>query len=531
MTIKGVEADFSRPFDVHSNADYPAVRDLTNQVLKELLSHEIIQGTRGRKRPEKALKKLKYVLRAVLVDLFVAWDTHPKLCLGYSSNKNNYNEGTRYAKLHLTYKAMMDVVNNLEEMGYIETSKAYLNHFVGVGKSKRMRATDKLVKLFEAYNINPYILAQECSKEFIQLKDSDKNLIEFSPTPETEQMEKNIKKINEHINCNMINLCVTDEQEQAMREQLAGKAKPWEKQKQRFISFHQTHLHRVFNNGSFTEGGRFYGAWWQAVPKAYRKHITINGGTTVEMDFSGMHVNMLYRREGHELQGDAYSLEGYPTSCRPLIKTVFNAMLNSEDGKNDPRKHQMELLPTDKTFKQLKADILKRHEPIAQYFQTGEGLKLQFEDSQIAEKVMLKVIESKKLNPWELRNIVVLPVHDSFIIPACSLKAHKNLPDIMQEAFEEVVGGEVNITCEKVPTLGVYKAYEVQYLKDKYGSINDIPLAYNEDIREASRRYELEYSRYHKRNKQWLKANSKGAPKVTLKSSSESTNTDVFSEK
>ena len=41
------------------------------------------------------------------------------------------------------------------------------------------------------------------------------------------------------------------------------------------IDFTKRMLYRPFNNGSFEEGGRFYGGWWQSVPKEFRPSITI----------------------------------------------------------------------------------------------------------------------------------------------------------------------------------------------------------------------------------------------------------------
>jgi hypothetical protein len=53
-------------------------------------------------------------------------------------------------------------------------------------------------------------------------------------------------------------------------------------------------LYRVFNNSSFKQGGRFYGAWWQSVPREYRGLIRINGKPTVELDYRAIHPRILY---------------------------------------------------------------------------------------------------------------------------------------------------------------------------------------------------------------------------------------------
>lgn len=48
----------------------------------------------------------------------------------------------------------------------------------------------------------------------------------------------------------------------------------------------RTRMHRTFNSLDWTEGVRFYGAWWQSVPKQHRKHILTNRKYTCEQDYS-----------------------------------------------------------------------------------------------------------------------------------------------------------------------------------------------------------------------------------------------------
>ena len=52
------------------------------------------------------------------------------------------------------------------------------------------------------------------------------------------------------------------------------------------IDFSKRILTRIFSNGRFDHGGRFYRAWWHNVPKEYRKYITIDGKRTCEYDYS-----------------------------------------------------------------------------------------------------------------------------------------------------------------------------------------------------------------------------------------------------
>ena len=63
-------------------------------------------------------------------------------------------------------------------------------------------------------------------------------------------------------------------------------------------------VRRIFNNGSFEEGGRFYGGWWERIPSRCRPHITIVGMPTVEMDYSAIQPRLLLSERKVEPDGD-----------------------------------------------------------------------------------------------------------------------------------------------------------------------------------------------------------------------------------
>ena len=65
---------------------------------------------------------------------------------------------------------------------------------------------------------------------------------------------------------------------------------------------------RIFSRSSFDMGGRYYNAWWHLVPSSWREKITINDSPTVEDDYSGMLIALLYADKNKEMEGDAYSL-------------------------------------------------------------------------------------------------------------------------------------------------------------------------------------------------------------------------------
>ena len=91
-------------------------------------------------------------------------------------------------------------------------------------------------------------------------------------------------------------------------------------------------LHRVFNDGSFSRGGRFYGALHLSLPRDLRPFILIDGQPTVELDYSGLHINMLYHMAGIDYLDDPYSAcEG--KALRKVYKAVGLIAINAENDK------------------------------------------------------------------------------------------------------------------------------------------------------------------------------------------------------
>ena len=97
------------------------------------------------------------------------------------------------------------------------------------------------------------------------------------------------------------------------------------------VDLSQRLLRRVFNNGSFEDGGRLYGGFWQLMKKDDRADgLEIDGHPFVELDYGQMSVSLLYGLAGKTPpSGDLYDLSahGVPTDCRPGIKKVLNAMV------------------------------------------------------------------------------------------------------------------------------------------------------------------------------------------------------------
>lgn len=257
-------------------------------------------------------------------------------------------------------------------------------------------------------------------EELLELRSAagGSDLLGFEQTEETRCWSHQLAAYNNFIAQQDIGLDLTPEDESRWTTNLnrdQGKDKIPFSRPERF----RTDLRRIFNNGTFEEGGRLYGAWWISVPKDLRSRITINGKPTVELDYSGCAIRMLYHLRGIDYRDDPYLLpeivkwaeeQGYePDHYREAIKAMVQAVINDREG---PHPEQISL-PDNLSFRpRFKREhvlemIREKHGLIADEFGTGVGLRLQRKDSDLALSIITELRE---------KGIVALPIHDSYIV-------------------------------------------------------------------------------------------------------------------
>ena len=244
------------------------------------------------------------------------------------------------------------------------------------------------------------------------------------------QYRSNLSYINNKLRQHCISLDLSNEHLLQLQKEMAEDTGGGIQDTYRSLHFQRAQLTRIFSRGSMELGGRFYRGWWQALPGEHRPHIRIDGKKTVEVDYSGMSLRIIYALAGHAMdpEVDPYDIgledwSGRSDNRRSSIKKIINALINDEDGVYVIPKKALKLLKvTEDEFKLL---LAKKHPLIAKELNSGIGLKTQYIDSQIAEAVMLDLLKE---------DVVVLPVHDSFIVPAgypsaleASMKHHFNL--------------------------------------------------------------------------------------------------------
>jgi hypothetical protein len=167
-------------------------------------------------------------------------------------------------------------------------------------------------------------------------------------------------------------------------------------------------LRRYFNNGSFQQGGRIFGGFWQALSKAERASgLTIDGEDIVTLDYAQMAPRVLYGLAGATPpEGDAYIIPGYEWH-REGVKKVFNALRFTD---RPPERFPLgtrKLFPDRATIGEVLGLLSEKHRPIAHLFGTGIGFRDMFIESEILVDVLLQLLD---------QGITALPVHDAVIV-------------------------------------------------------------------------------------------------------------------
>lgn len=439
-------------FDVHKWSDYPEVK-----AARDALFEQIVQ-LRKQANPKARIKepsKLKRHLLPLMIDLYVA-SIFPNPWRGISSHKPDYQVKSRYRKLFLTYDYMVPLIRDMITLGYIEQRKGYFDQGKQAGMRSRIRATEQLVHMIDDdwFGVQSVIKSQglfgvfqddpENKREVVILREAKldgskkpaKNM-EYTDTRATKLMRTNLQLINDKLRKSRITLHIPNAQYEELQHRLAPG------QDREPVDFTRKSLCRIFN-GDFKHGGRFYGGWWIGIPKEYRKYININHAMTYEVDFSAHHIRMLYAKAGLQPPEDPYDLEGCPFG-REDLKRVFLILINAKNRVSTLRA----CVDADiKNAKEILVALETHHAPIKSYFYSGMGLALQYEDSVLAEKIMLRMMELGS---------TVLPVHDSFIVKR---GYQDELQQVMEEVFAETYG--ITPAMKTKPTILVEEGEPVE---------------------------------------------------------------------
>ncbi|MFA1704934.1 hypothetical protein ACDT10_18710, partial [Mycobacterium intracellulare] len=276
---------------------------------------------------------------------------------------------------------------------------ALIDHAVGLwcargeGCQSVAWATDELVSLLEPLIdvLEPRGIPRQL--ETVILRDEDKAEIDYTETADTVTMRDHLSVINEKL------------QQLELRRGGHCVGIPT--------------IRRIFNL-SLSRGGRLYchGNSYQNMRSDERREINfIIDGTAhpaVEIDYSSLHIRMAYSEAGKRLPfGDPYRIRGFPRSLVKLaVNTLFNAP-TTHSAINAIAEHlanEWDYTRGDARAlaKAVVGAIRRKHRRIKGFFGSDCGARFQRRDSDMAVKVLLKMIDRTGRCP--------LPMHDSFLV-------------------------------------------------------------------------------------------------------------------
>lgn len=429
------ELNNSRPFDFQRTSSREEVWSYITLLYDALKQNQV-------KQREVDPEKVKQHLFAVTSDLFLAFWADPKKYLAISLSAGYYSTSSRYKPVKLGYKRLINVLGALEG-AYLTRHEGYRNVEDGIGRRTRIRATQKLIDEMVGAGIRPSMFERPRDEEIIVLKDEKKQEVDYTDNADTQRMRMNVNVINGALANTEIELVMTWDDYAQLIADLRDKS--IKETMDCTLDMTKKKLRRIFNNNSFEQGGRFYGGWWQGLPKKWRSYIDIDGMASVEADYSSIHIQMMYAEKGVSIPKDfdAYQVKGIDRAFRPLLKVILQTIVNAESRaqavasiRESTKDHP---LPQGMNIDEVIQRFVDKHASIRDYFYSGEGVRFQYEDSRLAEKVLLKLIEQKS---------IALPVHDSFII------GHRWVPQlrqIMEQAFEELYDTKIKVKLDIEP--------------------------------------------------------------------------------
>jgi len=464
--------------DVYVGTRNQQLNELTDYLLYDLIN---LYRLRNKYRWREALK-------TILVNLWIASKEGKPLM--YSRSPNSYSRSRRYGKLHFRYNRIIPIVDALEKWGFVHQVNGFYDPEKKLGRQTRLYASNDLIGMFHNVPDDFNMIDRLPPMESIQLKDDDKKEADYQETEETKEMRRNLSRYNYFINKQQVKLYLNHDTQCTVNilnsikskllhgyssitsinsnvvdnsninvvystiSTMTNKIRDILKDNEHLSLTDMTTLQsydidnitillkyellkRVFNNSSFDEGGRFYGAGHIFLSEEDRKLLTINDNPTIELDYSALHIRMLYHILGMEYNYDPYEALCENKDERKAYKLVQLISINCPPEKDVVfsirkafRKKGFFNLLSDKTINQMIERFREAHQPIADFLFSGIGLKLQNRDSRITEAILMRLMK---------HNIPCLPVHDSYIVET---RYRGALEQAMVEEYEKIMGFE-----------------------------------------------------------------------------------------
>lgn len=381
------------PFDLTLNSGDQNVED----AVRELVDCGLVPLTR----------KDRACLKLIIENLAFCSKQGAAMRLSYHRGRSYYTEIRRNIKQRKWFNphgigrtGLLRNIDLLAELGFIDERRGFHDPNGKKSVLSRMWPTELFIEEFiKPFSLHQVAFAYKRKHREVEVQDDqDKTIKLFDKDPVYKGMVERVKAYNKLFSQTALSL----------HDNHYGLLEPDLKA-----------IHRVFKRSSLNKLGRFYGGWWQTRSGEDRQTILIDDEETVELDYSGQHIGLLYGMTGtpmpRELQNNPYVvtnaekradmklcvLRALNTKSRHIAFQSVNRQ-RFEDKKPDMPREE---------FDDLMAEFFSYHPTIEElFFQPDLSLTLQYLDSVVADAILENLIIGQE--------IPVLPVHDSFIVKA-----------------------------------------------------------------------------------------------------------------
>jgi hypothetical protein len=382
-----------------------------------------------RRRRKDAQRRFESAATAIVAELVVA------LALGcdgrlFVSRRKDFLEREDRYRSQAIYSLLPAALDQLEALDFISQIKG---HITDAGDRRRTVVSPgpALSELMATYGLSANDFRRERAGDEIVLKEcGGETPIAYADDGDTRRMRAEMQAINEFLREADIGILVD------------GVADPLDS-----VDLTKRKLRRIFSQGTFAEGGRLFGGFWQDLKgEQRRERLLIDGSPVAELDLSSAGLRILYGLAGVQPpDGDLYELPNLPAAERDDVKSMTAALMFIEAAdlsKLGPMARRMRpdlVAQGDATgFGQHRIDhaaveavveaIRQRHAPVANYLPSLIGHRVQRVESDAMVRILLSLAD---------KQIVALPVHDGVVVR----HDHSDLASAaMAECFKAITG-------------------------------------------------------------------------------------------
>lgn len=404
-------------------------KEAVTEVIGQVEDYEMLYQLRQRDRGEKLQARFEALVTALVSDLCYRYCQDAGFKVHVSLSKQNLGRRSRYVPqvMGRTLPTILAILS-APDLAMVSMEKGH--HLKG--KETTIWPGTRLVSLIERKGLGEWDFEERGSPELICLRDAHSKdelrpwliikgkFLEYEDTPDTIKFRQEMERINAHLASADItfdtSICVPAKGP---------------------VNISDRSLRRIFNNGSFTDGGRLYGGFWQErLKKDERRGILIDGEPTISLDYSQVCPRILYGMvEAVPRLADLYTVPGLER-YRAGVKKVMVSLLFSENIPARKPDSSGPLLPKKMKIAEVVRLIEQAHPAIASYFGTGIGMELMFRESQILVEVLLTLIE---------HGVVALPIHDAVVVKASDESTARK---VMQAVFRKHTGMDIIVNLE-----------------------------------------------------------------------------------